>query len=253
VLNVIRVVYGAASKFKYVTQALAKINDEGILVFNADMLGANVLSPDKVTMAILKMPLTSFDEFNVDEELGLVVRLDEFNKIVKRAMRNDDLILEYDADQQILRVSLRDRKTGVIRQFEVTSHPVEDYKFREPRAEFTASIQLDADDFKAIVQDAKVVGDLIVFEANEEEFKVSVEGEEKYYEWIMKEGDPLISLEVDEESRSAYTRQSLEAAAKPAGASEIVRLSFSTDFPLQLEFTLPNGEKLLVYTAPSVG
>jgi proliferating cell nuclear antigen len=248
----IRVTYGAASKFKYVTQALAKINDEGIIVFTEDMVGASVLSPDKVTMAILKMPSTSFDEFIVDEELGLTVRLDELNKVAKRATRNDDLILEYDAEQQILRVSLRDRKTGVLRQFDITSNPVEEYKLREPKAEFTARIQMEADDFKAIVQDAKVVGDLVLFEAKEDEFRVSVEGEEKLYEWIMKPDDPLISLDVDEESRSAYTRQSLEAAAKPTGASDIVKLSFPTDFPLQLEFTLPNGEKLFIYTAPSV-
>ncbi len=248
----IRVVYAAASKFKYVTQALAKINDEGVFIFNMEMLAANVLSPDKVTMAILKMPIMSFDEFQVDEELALNVRLDELNKIVKRATRNDTLIFEYDADQQILRVSLRDAKTGVVRQFEVPSTPLPDYKFREPKAEFTARIQMDPDDFKSIVQDAKVVGDLIVFEAKEDEFKVRVEGEEKEYEWIMKPLDPLISLDVDEETRSAYTRSSLEAATKPTGASDVVKLSFSTDFPLQLEFTLPNGEKLLVYTAPSV-
>ena len=248
----IRVVYSAANKFKYVVQALAKINDEGVFVFSLDMLGAEVLSPDKVTMAILKMPLHSFDEYNVDEETALLVRLDDLNKIVKRATRNDNLVFEYDANQQVLLVSLHDTKTGLIRQFEVPASPMEGYKLREPKAEFTARIQMESDDFKAIIQDAKVVGDLIHFEATEDYFRVHVEGEEKEYEWIMRRGDPLIALDVDEETRSSYTRQSLEAATKPTSASDIVKLSFSTDYPVQLEFTLPNGEKLYVYTAPSL-
>ncbi|MCE4624772.1 MAG: DNA polymerase sliding clamp [Desulfurococcales archaeon] len=248
----IRVVYGAASKFKYVTQALAKINDEGIFFFTPEMLAANVLSPDKVTMAILKMPITSFDEFSVDEEIALLVRIDELNKVIKRATRNDNLILEYDTEQQMLSVSLADRKTGVLRQFEVTSTPLAEAKFKEPKAEFTVRAQMETDDFKSIIQDAKVVGDLIVFEAKEDMLIVEVEGEEKMYRWEMREGDPLIMLVVEEESKSAYTRQSLEAATKPTGAAETVKLSFSTDFPLQLEFTLPNGEKLVMYTAPSV-
>jgi len=248
----IRLVYDAASKFKYVTQALAKINDEGIFIINPEMLVINVFSPDKVSMALLKMPSLSFTEFEVDNEIGLIVRLDEFNKIVKRATRNDDLILEYDPDQQILRVSLRDRKTGVLRQFDVTSSTIEEYAIKEPKAEFTANIQMESDDFKAIIQDAKVVGDYIVFEATEDAFKVSVESEEKYYEWEMREGDPLIALDVTEDSRSTYTRQALEAATKPTGASDVVKLSFSSDFPLKLEFTLKTGEKLYIYTAPSI-
>lgn len=248
----IRIVYDAASKFKYVTQALAKINDEGVFVFSPEAVEASILSPDKVTMAILKMPALAFAEFDVDEEIGLLVRLDEFNKIVKRATRNDDLIIEYDPEQQVLRISLRDRKTGVIRQFEVPSTPLDEYKIKEPQAEFAVELQMDSDDFKAIIQDAKVVGDYIVFEAEEDVFRAKAQGEEKYYEWEMREQDPLIMLSVSEPSRSTYTRQSLEAATKPTGASDVVKLSFSSDFPLKLEFTLKTGEKLYIYTAPSI-
>ncbi len=248
----LRIVYSAASKFKYVTQSLAKINDEGIFVFSPEQLAAQIMSPDKTTMAVLKMPAITFDEYLVDEELALLVRTDEFNKVVKRATRNDDLILEYDYDQQTLIVSLRDRKTGLIRQFTITSTPASDYKLKEPKIDFSVKFHLLADDFKAIIQDAKIVGDLVYFEAKPGEVVVRVEGEEKEYEWIMTEEDPLITLEVTEESKSSYSRAALEVTSKPTGAADNVKVGFSSDYPMQVEYTFPNGEKLVIYIAPSL-
>ncbi len=247
----LRIVYSAASKFKYVTQSLAKINDEGIFHFAHDQLAAQIMSPDKTTMAVLKMPPLSFDEYIVDEELALIVRTDEFNKVVRRATRNDDLIIEYDYDQQILLLSLRDRKTGLIRQFTITSTPATDFKLREPKIDSTARFHMLSDDFKTIIQDSKIVGDTVTFIAKPEEVIVKSEGEEKEYEWIMKEGDPLITLDVDEETTSTYTRTSLEVTSKPTGAADNVKVSYATDYPMQIEYTFPNGEKLVIYIAPS--
>jgi proliferating cell nuclear antigen len=176
----------------------------------------------------------------------------ELNKIVRRATRNDDLIFEYDPDQEVLMVTLRDRKTGLIRQFTVTATPAGEFKLKEPKMEATARFHMLADDFKTIIQDAKVVGDIVVFNAKEEEVVVEVQGEEKEYKWIMREGDPLISLEVEEESVSAYTRAGLEVTTKPTGAADSVKVEYASDYPMKVEFTFPNGEKMNIYIAPSI-
>ncbi len=252
VASLIRVVYASASKFKYIAQTLAKINDEGYLVFTPDMFAAYIMSPDKSTMAILRVPPLSFDEFTVDEPINLLIRTDELNKIVKRATRNDDLIFEYDVSQEALKVILKDRKTGLERQFLITTQVDESFKLKEPTPEFSATFTMQASDFKTIIQDAKIVGDIIEFNASEEKVVVRSAGEEKEYEWIMEVGNPLVNLDVTEESKSSYTRSSMEVTTKPTGAADLVKVSFSTDFPLKAEFTFPNGEKLVIYVAPTL-
>ncbi len=248
----VRIVYAAASKFKYITQTLAKINDEGILGFTLDGLVAWIMSPDKTSLAVLNAPAMAFDEYSVDEELKLTIRTDELNKIVRRATRNDDLIIEYSPDEQLLIVTLRDRKTGMPRSFTLPVTDASPTELREPKFESTARFILLADDFKQLIQDAKVVGDYITFEAREDALTVRSEAEEKSYEWVMKIGDPLIDLDVDEPTRSTYTRAALEAATKPTGAAENVRVEYATDYPLKAEFTFPNNEKLYLYVAPSL-
>ncbi len=248
----LRLVYPAASKFKYITQTLAKINDEGIIGFTLDSMIAWIMSPDKTSLAVLNAPSMSFDEFTVEEEARFRIRTDELNKIVKRATRNDDLIIEHDPENQELVITLRDRKTGVTRSFSLPILETGPAELREPRFESTARFIMIADDFKQIIQDAKVVGDYITFEAEEDKLVARTEAEEKSYEWIMKVGDPLIDLTVDEPTKSSYTRSALEAATKPTGAAENVKVEYATDYPMKIEFAFPNMEKLVLYIAPSL-
>ena len=248
----IRVVHSAPIKFKYITQTLAKINDEGDLIFSLEGLIGYLMSPDKTSLAVLRAPVTAFDEYMVDEEAVLRIRTDEVNKIIKRATRNDSLIFEYEPGTELLKIMLEDRKTGVTRTFYTPVIVLESREIKEPKMEGKAKFTLMSDDFKNMIQDAKIVGDVLELHATEEEVVARASGEEKEYEWILREGDPLTSLSVVEESQSAYTINSLQALTKPTGAAENVHVEFETNYPLKTVFTFSNAEKLVIYVAPAL-
>jgi len=246
-----RLVYDAATKFKYITQTLAKISDEATFVVEGSQLIIWQMSPDKTTLAVLKAPNVSFGEFTVEEEAKFIVRTDELNKVVRRATRNDSLIFERDPSEPLLAVTLRDRKTGLSRKFTVPLVELEPPEIREPTFEGTTRFSLDASVFKVIVQDVKVVADSVTFESKEEGvLLVKASGEEKEYVWEMKPNAPLLDIDVTEPSVASYGRAPLEVATKPTGAADIVRGEYSTDYPLKLEFTFPNGERMYIYIAP---
>ncbi|MEB3816899.1 MAG: DNA polymerase sliding clamp [Desulfurococcales archaeon] len=244
-------VYDAATKFKYVTQTLAKISDEATFYVSGDQLIIWQMSPDKTTLAVLKAPSMSFGEFNVEEEAKFIVRTDELNKVIRRATRNDSIIFERDPSELALSVTLRDRKTGLVRSFAVSILDIEPPEIREPSFDATTRFSLDASIFKIIVQDVKVVGDSATFESKEEGVvTVKASGEEKEYVWEMRPNAPLLDVDVVEPSVSSYGRTPLEAATKPTGAADIVRVEYATDYPMRLEFTFPNGERMYIYIAP---
>ncbi|MEB3806898.1 MAG: DNA polymerase sliding clamp [Desulfurococcales archaeon] len=249
----VRVVHPAPVKFKYITQTLAKINDEGDLFFSLEGLVAYLMSPDKTSLAVLRAPITAFDEYSVDDEVVVRIRTDELNKIVRRATRNDALVFELESGGDTLKIVLEDRKTGISRTFYLPVTLLEAREIKEPRMEGKAKFILEADDFKSMIQDAKIVGDVLELRATKEEVVAKAVGEEKEYEWIMKEGDPLLSLNVVEESTSSYTLNSLQALTKPTGAAESVTVEFENDYPLRATFTFPNAEKLVIYAAPALG
>jgi len=247
----VRVVYSAASKFKYITQTLAKINDEGDLIFAPDGLIAYIMSPDKTSLAVLRAPLMAFDEYDVSEEMAFRVRTDELNKIMRRATRNDVLIIEYKADEQALQITLQDRKTGVPRIFVLPVIVLEAGEVREPRIEGKARFIMMADDFKAMIQDAKIVGDILELKAEDDVVVARSQEADKEYEWTMRDGDPLLGIDVEEPAVSSYTVSALQVATKPTGAAESVKVEFDTNYPLKIEFTFPNTEKLILYVAPA--
>ncbi len=247
-----RLVYDAATKFKYITQTLAKINDEATLAVTSDAMIFWLMSPDKTTLSILRAPSLSFSEFDVEEETRILVRTDELNKIVRRATRNDSIIFEKSASDNVVLVTLRDRKTGLTRVFSLPIIDLEPPEIREPKLEGTTRFSVDADVFKVIIQDVKVVGDTVTLESKEDgSLIVKAEGEEKEYVWEMRLNAPLLDIDVAEPSIASYSRSPLEAATKPTGAAETVRGEFATDYPLKLEYAFPNGERMTIYIAPT--
>lgn len=246
----LKLVYGRASNFKYIVQALAKVSDEGYLIFSEEGLKAWLMSPDKVSMAIVDIPPHSFEEYIVEEPLGVTVKVDELSRVIRRASANDSLTIELDSESESLIITLTDKKTGISRSFNLPLVSMRAEEPREIRLEPTTRLTMDSEDLKTLLQDAKIIGDTITFESREDTLKVKVSGEAKEYEWELKPGDPLLSLEIDEPSTASYSRSSLEIAIQPATIAESIKLEYSTNYPLQISFNLPGGEKMTVYVAP---
>jgi len=248
---VFRVVYGRASSFKYITQALSKVNDEGYMELLEDGLRLWLMSPDKTSMAVVLLSSYSLDEYTVDEPgTRMTIRVDELHRIARRAGRNDILTLELDPEAQSILVTLSDRKIGISRTFTLPPIDMSGGEFRELKLQPTVRFTMESSDFKVLVQDAKVVGDTITLEAEDEVVRVKVSEEDRGYVWELRPGDPLLELSVDEPSTSSYSRSSLEIAVNPATIADTVKLEFSTNYPLQLSFNLPGGEKMIMYIAP---
>ncbi len=248
-----KVSYGTASKFKYITQAMAKVSDEATLEVGPDEVKFWLMSPDKTSLAIFRIPAISLEEIEAEEETRIIIRSDELNKLVKRATRNDILTLEYDPSTVTLKLNLVDRKHEISRGFELTVIDTNAPELKEPSFDTTTKFTMDANIFKLIVQDAKVVGDVITFESTEnEEIIVSTRGEEKEYIWKLLRGRPLEDIEIIEPSRASYARSTLEASVRPTGAAERTRVEYATDHPIKIEYGFPNAERMIIYIAPTI-
>ncbi|RLG91470.1 MAG: DNA polymerase sliding clamp, partial [Thermoprotei archaeon] len=128
-----RASYTATTKFKYIAQTIAKLTDEAPFYATLDALEVRILSPDKTTLTIVKIPSIAFEEYEVDEEKFFVVSSDELNKIVKRGTRNDILIFELDEEKNQLKIIFRNKKTGIERSFVIETKPRTMEKIPEPQ------------------------------------------------------------------------------------------------------------------------
>lgn len=248
-----RLAYPKASKFKYITLALSKISDECNLEVNDDGVRLWMMSPDKTLMAVVSIPPLALEDFEVTNPAGLLIRTEDLHRVAKRASRNDSLRLELaDEGAGAVTAILVDKKSGMTRSFDIPILSTSAMEYKEPKLSMTARFTMSSKDFKLLSQDVKVVSDTLVVRAVSGEVKITARGEGKTYEWVMKPGDPLVDLEVDEPSESYYSRSSMDIAVKPTGAAETVKFEFATNYPARLTFNLPGGEKMMILIAPVI-
>ncbi len=248
-----RCIYPAATKFKYIVQTIVKILDEIPFSATPDGLEVRTLTPEKTTMIVLRMPTTSFEEYQLEaEEKTFIVSADELNKVAKRGTRNDLVELALEEEQRRLRITFIDKKTSVTRTFYVPLREGVVERLSEPQVELTVSMKMLADDFKNIINDVKLVGDEAEFVAYEDRFEVRTVTPQREYHGVFEVGNPLISYDVTGQTpvRSKYAIDLLKASTKAATAADTVTVEFGEALPLRLSFDLPGGGVLIYWITP---
>jgi len=195
-----RAEYENANRLKYAVQALAKIGIDAQISAKPEGLGLTVISPDKVMMAVVEIPLSAFVDYQLDDTYIFVVPADQLNNIFKRATRNDRVVIEYEPEIGSLRLVMIDKKTEVARTFELKALPGAG-TLGEPRySGYSARIILGATDFKQYISDARAIGASdITFRTEAEKLILEASSEPHNYTAILEKGNPLIDIDVHEE------------------------------------------------------
>ncbi|HIP65982.1 MAG TPA: DNA polymerase sliding clamp [Pyrodictium sp.] len=250
-----KAIYPAATKFKYIVETITKALDEIPFMATAEGLYVKSLSPDKTTMLVLTMPVTTFEEYNVEKDkVVFVVPSDELKRAAKRGTRNDMVELVLEEDQRRLKMTFIDKKTGVTRTFYIPLREAVVEELNEPQVELNVVARLNADDFKNIVRDAKIVSDEVEFTAHEDRLEAHSLSMQKEYRCIMEIGNPLITYEVkgNPPIRAKYAIDLLQASLKAASTADTVTVEFGEALPMKLTFDLPGGSTLVYWVSPRV-
>ena len=248
-----RAVYPAATKFKYIVQTIAKIMDEIPFTATQEGLEVKALTPDKTTMIVLRLPVTAFEEYELQEDKkSFIVSSDELNRVAKRGTRNDLVELRLNEEQRRLEVNFIDKKTGVTRSFYVPLREGIVEELAEPQVELTVMVRMDADDFKEIINDAKIVSDEVEFIAYEDRLEAVTSEAQKSYHGVFREGDPLLSISVSGNApvKSKYSIDLLKASTKATSAAETATIEYGESLPMRITFDLPGGGILVYWISP---
>jgi proliferating cell nuclear antigen len=224
-----------------ISEGLFQLEEDGIKLVAAD--------PAMVALVDFQIEEDVFETFELDEETKVGLNLENFYSILKRANSGDTITLETRGDSKFY-ITMENNST---REF---SLPIlnlsEDDIPSTDDLEYSVTAELETSVFEGAVKDALVVGDSVVIEATDSGLTVTAEGDQSNVDFeIGKDADGVLEFSGGE-ARSMFSLDYLNSMIKAKKLSDTVGVSLGDDFPMKLEFTVPDQAVLSFVLAPRI-
>lgn len=238
-----------AKVFKEMVDGVSKILDEAVFVITGDGVKMIGMDPAKLALIELELPSEAFIDFDFKGEgrVEMGVNLDTLKNIVKRGKKGEHLEVRVTTEKVFFKIESSVVKRYLLPNLEIILDVPERI---ELGFDVTASVLSDV--VKKVLKDIELVGDIAVFEADEESLVIrGGEGRSRVEARLTRDSPALYFLEVRNPASSRYDVGYLKKVLNLAKIAESVEIKFSSDKPLELVFKAPDGSRIRYLLAPS--
>jgi len=208
-----------------------------------DMNGMSIVAIDPANVALVsfKLPASGFSALEATSET-LGISLDSLKNVLRRCSTGSSLVMK--TEDNVLDIEIHDKIT---KKFTLALIEIETEDKQVPSLEFTSKVEMSSADFTASVEDCMIVADACTFAVKEGKFVVEAKGLNSAKNEFS--GDE-VKLEGGD-SKSRYSLEYLQKFTKGAKISDKLKINFSDDYPLKIEFRTDLAELVFVL-APRV-
>jgi len=206
-----------------VLEVRIKVNREGMSILAID--------PANVAMISFKLPSSAFSEIEVENEEVLGVSLDSLKAVLRRVKTGS--VLTITRQENELKLLIQDK---INKEFNLALIEIEGEEKEIPSLEFVSKIEMPSLDFAEAIEDCSVVADSCSFVSEPDKFLINAKGSLNSFKSEFT-GD-AIDIQA-QEANSKYSLEYLQKMIKATKITDKLKINFSTDYPLKLEFTTP--------------
>ncbi len=237
------------SEPKFLKDSISIISDlvtEGIFKITPDAIELVAMDPANVAMVIFKLLSSTFEEYDVKENVSLSINLNDFKQVLRRAKTNDSVTLEIDESK--FKVTF---KSNTTRTFFLPIIDIEDKQQRIPELKFKATITTDSAIINEAIEDVDIVGESVTFSVEKQELTITASGDLTKATISIK-ADNQTKIVSDQKVKSKFSIEYLKKMMQGSKVSDKVILQLSEDYPLKLEYKVLNKIQLAFILAPRV-
>jgi proliferating cell nuclear antigen len=234
---------------KYFKESVSIISDlvvEVNLKITPDWIEMIAMDPANVAMVVFKLMGSTFTEYDVKEPITIGVNLNNLKQVLRRSKANDQITLEIEPNK--LKITFKGTST---RTFQLPLLPPEESEKKEPELKFKTRIITDSSILNEAIEDADIVAESVSFVAEPEHFSVQASGDSNKLNIEIEPGKGT-ELEVSEKSKAKYSIEYLKKMIAGSKISSRVKIEFSKDYPLRLEYVVKDAVQLVFILAPRV-
>lgn len=207
-----------------VTEVRAKVSKNGLNIIAID--------PANVALVILKIPSSSFSEFEMskeaekEEELGL--NLDDLKAVLRRC-GSGSLIMERDGN--MLKIQIQDKTR---RNFNLALIDIDSEDKKIPNLEFSSKVDISSDILAEAIEDAAIVADSCTFETKKKESQFIIEAKGSLNSARIEFSDEVKMS--DSNAKSKFSLEYLQKFIKAARIADKCSIQLGNDYPMRMDF-----------------
>jgi len=217
-----------------VTEVRIKINDRGLSIIAID--------PANVALVSFRFPSSAFSAFEVGKEEILGISLDGLKNVLRRCGAGSSLILQ--TEDNTLKIEIHEK---IKRVFNLALINIEAEEKTMPSLEFSCKVEMPSLDFFEAIEDCLIVADSCCFSVQEGKFVIEAKG---LHSTKSEFSSDEVKIE-GEKGKAKYSLEYLQKFIKACKLTEKLKINFSDDYPLKLEFS-SNHFELAFVLAPRV-
>jgi proliferating cell nuclear antigen len=133
-----------------------------------------------------------------------------------------------------LKIQIRDK---IKKEFNLALIDVEGEEKGVPSLDFTSKVEMSSLDFSEAIEDCSVVADSCSFVSEIDKFLIQAKGSLNSFKSEFSSDE--LNIQTFEKSASKYSLEYLQKMIKATKLVDKVKINFSNDYPLRLDFTTP--------------
>lgn len=250
--EVLKAVFLDARLWRYVLKELAEfLETVGIRFSPTEGVKLKAMDPSHVMLVDLSIPVTAFEEYNVEKETTLLIPLDPVAKILRRARKTDKLMIISDGSKLTLGLV---SKGDVERVFTLPLLTGSYEEIPELSIEFEAQAKILGPTFAVALSILEEIGDVLKIKATKEGISLISSSELSEIEipftvatGVLIDYQPPSSVD---EIVNAYSMEYISMLTSIAKLAEAIAIKLGKDMPCEISSELISSTQLKIYIAP---
>jgi len=205
------------------------------------------MDPANVAMVVFKLFSSTFTEYDVSSQMELAINLTNLRTILRRAKPNDMLTLELGEDNK-LKILLKGSST---RTFSLPIIELDEKEQKIPDLSFACTVETSSSTLNEAVEDADIVAESVQFLGSSDKLTLQADGDLSNAKIEIPSNDiTKINITGDAKVKSKYSIEYLKKMINGSKLADEVKMSFSSDYPLKLEYKVIDKLLLSFILAP---
>lgn len=240
-------------KFSAILKAIATVTDEPNFQVSQEGLTLRTMDASRVAMIDFKYLSERLDTYLFDVEGSFKCSIEEMQKIIARAGKDDSITLETNPDTAKVTITITGEYERVFNLPLLIADEGDEVPI--PKIEWKANVKTTVEALQKALGDVALVTDHVKILANSETLKFEGRGDLSNADiTFTRESDMLFSLEAEHKRKpttAVYSLSYLQEFAKAVSKDTIANLSYSQDLPLKLDVSNGLGN-ITFYLAPRI-